>query len=212
VAALLLLVAAYFAWARRALSAAGDDVQGRIQELVLDKLVWDGSGSALDIGCGNGPLSVRLARAYPQATVVGIDYWGESWEYSQAVCEANMACEGVADRVTFRKASASALPFPDGHFDAAVSNLCFHEVRDTRDKCQVVREALRVLKPGGAFSFQDLFAMRTTYGEIDALLEAVHGWGVEQVDYVDTSRAEFIPPGFRLPFMVGTIGILYGRK
>lgn len=212
VAALLLLVAAYFAWARRTLSAGGDDVQGRVQELVLDKLVWEGRGSAIDIGCGNAPLSVRLAQAYPEAIVTGIDYWGESWEYSQALCEANAACEGVGERCRFSKASASALPFPDAHFDAAVSNLCFHEVRDTHDKRQVVKEALRVLKPGGAFSFQDLFAMRSTYGEIEALLEVVRGWGVAQVEYVDTSKAEFIPAGLRLPFMVGTIGILHGRK
>jgi SAM-dependent methyltransferase len=212
VAALLAAVAAYFAWARHALAANGGDVQGKVQELVLDRLEWDGRGAAIDIGCGNGPLTMRVARAYPHATVTGIDFWGASWEYSQAACEANAAREGVGERVSFRRASASALPYPDGQFDAAVSNLCFHEVRDARDKRAVVREALRVLKPGGAFAFQDLFALRTAYGEIDDLLAAVRGWGVAQVEYVDTSKAEFIPPGFRLPFMVGPIGILHGRK
>lgn len=40
--------------------------------------------------------------------------------------------------------------------DAAVSNFVFHEVRTQPDKRQVVREALRVVKKGGSFAFQDM--------------------------------------------------------
>ena len=211
-AVLVALVAAYFAYARHLLAVGNGAVQARVQGLVLDHLPWDGQGEALDIGCGNGPLTVALAGRFPRAVVTGVDFWGESWEYSQSVCETNAACEGVAERVSFVKASAAALPFVDGGFAAVVSNLCFHEVRDARDKREVLREALRVLEPGGAFAFQDLFRSKGAYGEIDDLLAAVRSWGVGQVEFLDTGRAEFIPQALRLPFMVGAMGLLYGRK
>ncbi|MGD0998766.1 MAG: class I SAM-dependent methyltransferase, partial [Thermoleophilia bacterium] len=64
----------------------------------------------------------------------------------------------------------------------------------------------------GAFAFQDLFRLKGAYGEIDELVAAVRGWGVASVEYVDTGKSEFIPGALRLPFMVGTMGILHGRK
>ena len=206
------LVCAYFAYARRLLAAGDGALQARVQGLVLERLSWDGRGRALDIGCGNGPLSIALAERFPQARVTGIDFWGESWEYSRDVCESNAASRGLSERVSFRQASAAALPFADGSYGAVVSNLCFHEVRGVRDKREVVKEALRVLEPGGAFAFQDLFRQKSGFGEIDDLQAAVRSWGVSSVEYVDTGRSEFIPGALRLPFMVGSMGILHGRK
>ncbi len=176
-AALVALVTAYFAYARHLLAARGGDVQARVQELVLERLPWNGRGRALDIGCGNGPLTIALAAKFPEAHVTGIDFWGESWEYSQDVCETNAASQGVGERVSFQRANAAGLPFADAGFVAVVSNLCFHEVRGVRDKREVVKEALRVLEPGGAFAFQDLFRLKSAYGEIDELLAALRVGG-----------------------------------
>jgi ubiquinone/menaquinone biosynthesis C-methylase UbiE len=134
------------------------------------------------------------------------------WEYSKSVCERNAEIEGVTGRVTFQKTSASSLPFEDGFFDAAVSNLVFHEVSDAADKRDVIKEALRVVKKGGNFAFQDLFLVKRMYGEVDDLLEAIGSWGVENVESLDTSHSDFIPKALRLPFMIGAIGILYGKK
>ena len=97
------------------------------------------------------------AKRYANAHVTGIDYWGGMWEYSKGVCERNAEIEDVANRMNFQKASATALPFEDEHFDAAVRNLVFHEVGDVINKRELLREALRVVKRGGAFAFQDLF-------------------------------------------------------
>ena len=205
------LVCAYFAYARRLLAAGDGAVQERVQGLVLERLPWDGRGRALDIGCGNGPLSIALAERFPQARVTGIDFWGESWEYSRDVCESNAAGRGLSERVSFQQASATALPFADGTYAAVVSNLCFHEVRGVRDKREVVKEALRVLEPGGAFAFQDLFRQKA------ALARSTICWprsaaGGLVVEFIDTGKSEFIPGALRLPFMVGSMGILHGRK
>jgi len=202
---------AYFAFARYAFSPRGRNVQAQVRGLVLWHLEWDGHGDALDIGCGNAPLTIGVAKKYPDAHVTGIDYWGERWGYSQRMCEHNAAIEGVADRVTFQRASASALPFDADSFDAAVSNLVFHEVGDAPDKRAVLKEAFRVVKKGGAFAFQDLFLLKRVYGDVDELLAEIRSWGVARVEFVDTSKAGF-PRALRLPFMLGAIGIIYGAK
>lgn len=207
-----LLVAAYFAYARRQFSPIGGDVQHKVHAMLLEHLDWDGQGQVLDIGCGNAALTVRLAKAYPAAQVTGIDYWSEEWGYGQAACEHNAQLEGVADRTTFQHASALVLPFADGQFDAAVSNLVFHEVKDADDKREVIREALRVVKPGGKFAFQDLLMWRQLYGDTDDLVETIKSWGISEVTFVETHNAPFISPLLRLPFMLGTLGIIYGVK
>jgi len=203
---------AYFAYARHRFSAKGGNIQAKIQALVLDYFEWDGEGKAIDIGCGNGPLTIGIAKKYPDAQVTGIDYWGESWEYSKGVCERNAEIEGVRGKIVFQKASASSLPFADACFDAAISNLTFHEVREVKDKRLLIKEALRVVRKGGSFAFQDLFLWKRVYGELEDLVDTVRGWGIERVEFINTSDCEFIPKALKLPFMVGTIGILRGRK
>ena len=206
------LMAGYFLLAYYRFSPAGGDVQARIVGLVLEQLDWDGQGRALDIGCGNAALTLRLAQKYPAAHVTGLDYWGKNWDYSQKVCEQNAERAGVAGRVDFKKASASALPFEAGTFDLAVSNLTFHEVNDTQDKRQVLQEALRVVRPGGKFAFQDLFLVEAIYGKPEELVALVKSWGMRDVKFLRTCDAPFIPRLLKLPFMVGRIGILYGEK
>jgi SAM-dependent methyltransferase len=209
---LSLLAFVYFVYARYKFSPGGGNVQAQILELVLARLDWEGEGRALDIGCGNASLTIMVAKRFPDAHVTGIDYWGGTWEYSKSFCERNAEIEGVGDRVNFQKASASSLPFEDEFFDVAVSNLVFHEVKDAKDKRLVVKEALRVLKKGGKFAFQDEFLMKRMYGEVDDLLETIRSWGIESVEFVDTSRSGFIPGALKLPFMVGAIGIIHGKK
>lgn len=211
-AVFFLLASAYFAYARWRFSPRGGNLQGRIRQHVLDRVAWDGRGSALDVGCGNGPLVIALAKRFPAARVTGVDFWGGRWEYSHAACVSNAEAEGVAERVEFQRASAARLPFEDGTFDVVVSNLVFHEVRDAADKTLVVKEALRVLRRGGCFVFQDLFKLKRLYGATDELVRKVEAWGVTRVEFVDTGRSSFIPTALRLPFIVGALGMLHGVK
>ncbi len=211
-APLCLVAGVYFVYARHAFSPRGGNIQAKLWEMVLDRLDWDGKGKALDIGCGNGPLTIALAQRHPHAHVTGIDAWVKAWDYSQAVCERNAEAAGVAGRTDFEKASASALPFEDEVFDAVISNFVFHDVSDTKDKQALVREALRVVKKGGSFAFQDLFAIEVMYGELDDLLETIKGWGIAEVAFMDTSTSDFIPAALKLPFMLGKISIVYGTK
>lgn len=212
IAALSMLAMLYFIYARHLFSPAGRDVQGTIWERVLSELDWDGEGKALDIGCGSAPITIGLAKKYPGANITGIDYWGKGWEYSKSLCETNAAIEGTDSRITFRKASASDLPFEDETFDAVVSNLTFHEVKDIKDKREAIREALRVLKKGGRFVFQDLFMMKSVYGDPGELVKTIQSWGIKDVEFVETNDDKNIPGALKLPFMIGTLGIIKGKK
>jgi SAM-dependent methyltransferase len=212
IAALFFIISAYFAYARYLFSPQGGNVQRQVRDLVLANLEWNGEGLALDIGCGSAAITIELARKYSNMQVTGVDYWGKNWEYSKSLCEKNAEIERVAERVSFQSASASALPFEEGRFDVVVSNLTFHEVSDIKDKKEAVKEALRVLKKGGRFVFQDLFLWKAVYSETDDLVETIKSWGITKVEFINTSNTPFIPKALKLPFMVGTIGILCGEK
>lgn len=202
----------YFAYAWYRFSPQGGNLQVKIREAIMDYLSWNGKGIALDIGCGNAALTISLAKRFPSAKIVGLDFWSGKWEYSKRTCEENAQVEGVANRVQFRKASAAKLPFSEEYFDAAVSNMVFHEVNDVGDKREVIKEALRVVKKGGKFAFQDPFLMKKMYGDIDRLLNEIRSWGIEEVQFSDTSHSEFIPKSLKPKFMLGAIGVIYGTK
>ncbi len=211
-AAVFAVILIYFAYAYHKFSYGGGKIQGRILDLVIQRIDWDGSGRALDIGCGNGALGIKVAKKYQNARVTGIDYWGGKWDFAMETCVKNADVEGVKDRMDFQKASASKLPFTDGYFDLAVSNFVFHEVQDTSDKREVIKEALRVVRKGGKFVFQDLFLVKSLYGETDDLVKTIKSWGVENVEFINSSNEDFIPRPLKLPFMIGSIAIICGTK
>ena len=207
-----LLIALYFAVAWWLFAPQGGHVQDKVQQLLIEHLPQLQLVKVLDIGCGNGALTLRVAQVLPQARVTGVDDWGKSWDYSLGVCENNARALGVAERVTFRQASAAVLPFEDASFDLVVSNLCFHEVHDADDKRAPLREALRVLKPGGVFVLQDLFLLQAYFGTPEELQATLRGWGARDVAFIHTHEEKFIPGWVKLPFMLGTLAILRGEK
>lgn len=113
----------------------------------------------------------------------------------------------------FQKGDAAHLAFPDETFEAAVSNFVFHEVRTQPDKREVVREALRVVKKGGCFAFQDLFEKESLYGDMTDFLSQLRQAGVQELHYIPhVERQGFIPRYVQAPWMLSDVGLLYGRK
>ena len=78
----------------------------------------------LDVGCGTGRLSARLASAYDQARVVGIDA-------STGMIQ-NAATTTVSRRSRFAAATAERLPFADAVFDLVVVTLSVSHWRHRR--------------------------------------------------------------------------------
>jgi ubiquinone/menaquinone biosynthesis C-methylase UbiE len=193
-------------------SQKGGRLQEKIYQLIVKKLGTNVTGSVLDIGSGNGVLAVRLALQNPDAKVTGMDYWGRDWEYSKGVCEQNARKAGVQDRLSFQRGDAASLDFANETFDGAISNLTFHEVQSVLDKRKVLAEALRVIKPGGVFSFVDYFDESKYYGsesEFKKYLEELH---LAQFEYKSLNEMLEIPVLLKHPKILGKVGIIYGRK
>ncbi len=188
----------------------GGNYQSKIHDLILAKVNGDGRGKILDIGTGSGSLIIKLAKAFPESLLTGIDYWGGNWEYTKAQCQQNAEIEGVADRIDFLKASAAELPFNNDEFEIIVSCLTFHEVKDRRDKTEVIKEALRVLKPGGEFVFLDLFMDEKIFGE--ELLNDLKNHGVSELNSYKLDKAMKLPKLLLNKKVLGNAVILRGRK
>lgn len=193
-------------------SQRGGKLQEKIYELIIEKLGTNLKGNILDIGSGNGVLAVKLAGQNPEAQVLGMDYWGKDWEYSKNVCEQNAQIANVEKRARFQRGDAASLDFKDETFDAIISNLTFHEVRSVRDKREVLAEALRVLKPGGSFSFVDYFSEAKYYGEESAFKTYLKKLNLSHVEYKRLEDELELPVLLKHPKILGKVGILHGRK
>ena len=182
----------------------------RVHQVVLSHLDFDGQGSLLEVGCGSGALSIRAALTWPGAQVTGIDYWGEAYGYGQAMCEKNAESEGVAARCRFQHGDANKLDFPDGSFDAVVSNYVYHNVMGA-DKQALLRETLRVLKKGGVFALNDDMKPRM-YGDMEEFARELRDMGYEDVRLIDTAAEAFGSRRRAAMMMLGNSRMLVGRK
>lgn len=208
--AVLLVYAILMQQLHHCFSFTGGKLMEKIHEYLLAKLTWDGNGTILDIGCGSGALIIRAAKKFPKAKAVGMDYWGATWDYAQKQCQENARLEGVSS-VKFVKGDAAHMDFPDNSMDAAISNFVFHEVRSVSDKRALVREALRVVKPGGSFAFHDLFDSRRLYGSMDEFIQELRDAGISEIHYEPkTENLPFVPGYIKITFR--QLGLLYGKK
>lgn len=192
-----LYIAIVLTWTAHRLGPRGGDVQRRIHQLLIDSV--GNEGQLLDVGCGSGQLLIRCAKSAP-GDYVGLDYWGDDWEYSRAQAERNAALEGVQG-LRFVHGSASRLPFADADFERVVSCLTFHEVQDVEDKAISVAEALRVLAPGGRFAFVDLFDDPKLYHGRGRVLKVIASNGGE----IDSARRLSEVLDFRFPLNLAQV-------
>jgi SAM-dependent methyltransferase len=131
--------------------------------------------SILDLGCGDGQLTQRLAAT--GASVTGVDASPE------------MVAVARLRGLNVHQASAELLPFADRSFDAVFSNAALHWVRD---QDAMMAEVHRVLRPGGRF-----VAEMGGHGNIAAIRVALmavlsrHGFGDREdgVNYYPTPDA-----------------------
>lgn len=103
----------------------------------------------LDIGCGTGSTTIAAAKVVGvSGHVDGIDPSAEMIERAR---EKAAAC-GMT--IGFQQAAIESLPFPDDHFDAAISSLVFHHLTPDLQRSGL-EELRRVLKPGGLLTVVD---------------------------------------------------------
>ena len=101
----------------------------------------------LDIGTGPGWIPVRLALRRPAWEVHALDGSEPMLAHARTLAASQNAS------VTWVKGRADSLPYDAGTFDLVVSHLAFHEFEPA---ASVLREAVRVARPGGQVIVQDL--------------------------------------------------------
>jgi arsenite methyltransferase len=154
--------------------------------------------TVLDLGSGAGADVLIAARRVGAAgRAIGLDMTDEMLELARR----NAAAAG-ATNVEFLKGYIEELPLPDASVDVVISNCV---INLSADKHQVIREAARVLRPGGRFAVSDVIAdpdmdaatrkdMEQWTGCIAGALTrvefavALHDAGLDDVEITETHR------------------------
>ena len=104
--------------------------------------------SVIDIACGKGTTSILLAEKYG-CKVTGIDLSNDLIDYAKELARKRR----LDARIDFRVGNALDLPFNDNEFDFAISQAILVLVPD---KKRAIKEAFRVIKPGGCAGWIEL--------------------------------------------------------
>ena len=113
------------------------------ERIILQLLDLPQSGCVLDVGCGNGGISLLLADLRPDLQILGMDYEPKPLEDASAYAARN----GLKN-LTFEQGDAHNLKYDDATFDGVLCQTVLTHVRDAQ---AVVKEMTRVLKSGGVF-------------------------------------------------------------
>ena len=145
-------------------------------EVVLDL----GSGAGLDV-----LLSAR--RVAPGGHAYGVDMTDEML----ALANENKARSGI-ENATFLKGTIEEVPLPRAAVDVVISNCV---INLAADKAAVLKEAFRVLKPGGRLAVSDMVEVEPLPAEVKSAMDAWAGCVAGTIP-VDAYRAAVISAGF----------------
>src|SRR5438270_4055037 len=145
----------------------------------------------LDLGSGAG-LDVLLSarRVAPGGHAYGVDMTDEML----AVANQNRERAGISN-ATFLKGTIETIPLPDSSIDVVISNCV---INLAEDKGAVIKEAYRVLKPGGLFAVADMVEVETLDTAVKSQLDA---WArcISGTIPIDQYRQELVSGGFEDP-------------
>jgi tocopherol O-methyltransferase len=147
----------------------------RMNEIMIEAAGIKATDKVLDAGCGVGGSSIFIADR-TGALVTGITL--SERQVMQAT--ANAAKRDVAGKTAFKVMNYSATSFPSATFDViwGCESICYAD-----DKEQFIREAWRLLKPGGRLVVADGFVTQFENNHHPVIRQWLDGW---QVNYLET--------------------------
>ena len=145
----------------------------------------------LDLGSGAG-LDVLLSarRVAPGGHAYGVDMTDEML----ALANANRDRSGVTN-ATFLKGTIENVPLPDASVDVVISNCV---INLAEDKSAVIKEAFRVLRPGGLFAVADMIELEPLDGNVKKQLDSWAGC-ISGTIPIEQYRAALVEAGFQEP-------------
>jgi demethylmenaquinone methyltransferase / 2-methoxy-6-polyprenyl-1,4-benzoquinol methylase len=204
---------------------AGLDERWRRRAIAL--LAPPPGGRILDLCCGTGDVVFHLLRTDPSLEVTGVDFCAPMLDCARA--RAPREARGKAE---FVEGDAMSLPFADDTFDGATMGF---SLRNVVDVDAVLREVLRVIKPGSRFVNLDVSkapnklwkrAFDLYFYGIVPLVGGIVGGSKQAYTYLPNSlthhpnaielRDRFASAGYAnagyVPLMGGAIALHYGSK
>lgn len=149
----------------------------RMNEVMMEAAGITSDDKVLDAGCGIGGSSVFLVRA------LGCSVTGISLSEKQ-ITKANEIAkqQGSGDKLSFKVMDYCNASFDDESFDViwGCESICYAD-----DKEQFVKEAFRLLKPGGRLVVADGFVTKFEYNGDPIIRQWLDGW---QVNYLESSE------------------------
>ena len=105
----------------------------------------------LDLGCGTGSSTLLLAKAFPNAQIVGLDLSPYMLVYSERKAQ---CAPSPVRTISWQQGLAERTPFDDASFDLVTASFLLHELPPQISR-RVLQECQRVLVPGGQFLLVD---------------------------------------------------------
>jgi SAM-dependent methyltransferase len=132
---------------------------------VVEKL--ERGASVADVGCGHGASTVVMAKAFPNSSYRGFDYYDESIE----IATSRAAEGGVSDNARFEKASAAS--YPGKGYDLVTMFDCLH---DMGDPVGAARHVLSTLADDGTWMIVEPFAGDRVEDNLNPVGRAYYGF------------------------------------
>jgi ubiquinone/menaquinone biosynthesis C-methylase UbiE len=128
----------------------------RVNDAFVDDFLATGfgGGDVLDLGTGTALIPILLCRRHERCRVMAIDLAAAMLDLARL----NISLARLSERIQLSQVDAKRMPFPDGMFEATISNSILHHLPQG-DAC--LAEAVRVTRPGGWLFFRDLLRPAT---------------------------------------------------